>query len=103
MSDELIERLRGLSFALAAGGSEETNPNKLLDRIEWGIDHIQQVEAERSADLVESLSRNPRTTWGQVMQAIRNRGGPSERTADDGRVFTVPALTEDTHEQRGEG
>lgn len=75
MENELVERLRDLSFALAAGGSEETDPLMLVKRIEWGVEHIQAVEAKRSADLIEELSKTPKTTWGQVKAAVANRAG----------------------------
>jgi hypothetical protein len=84
MTEEIIERLQGLSFQLAAGGSEETDPVKLLDRIEWGINHIQQVEARRTADMIEELSKAPKgITWGIIRSAVLERAGinPKEQQA----------------------
>jgi hypothetical protein len=70
---DMVERLRSLASALGAGGLDETDPAKLLARVEWGVDHIQQVEAARSAQVVEELSKQPRTTWGEVKKAILAR------------------------------
>ena len=73
--ERLIEALRDLSFALAMGGGEETDPIKLVARVKEGVDLIQQVEAQRTADLIEELSKTPKTTWGQVKTAVLNRAG----------------------------
>lgn len=78
--DELLDRMRGLSSALGAGLAESvSDPFRLLDRIEWGIDLIQQVETARAADIVEEMSKLPvswgkeRITWGKIKSAILAR------------------------------
>jgi hypothetical protein len=79
----VVERLRDLSFALAVGGSEETDPLKLVERIEWGVKHIQQVEVKRTADLIEELSKEAyswtrdKPTWGSIRAAVLARAFPA--------------------------
>jgi hypothetical protein len=76
--DAAVERLRELSSSVGAGYAEgERDPLKLIERIAWGVEHIQQVEAQRAADLIEELSKTPKTTWGAVKTAVLERAGPA--------------------------
>ncbi len=73
---ELLDELRSISSSLGAGfGDDKATVEEMLRRIKWGLDHIQRVEAERTAALIEELSKNPATTWGQVKTAVLERAG----------------------------
>lgn len=78
----ITERLREIVSRVGAGSAEqESDPHQLLDRLEWGLQYLAEVEAIKAAGVVEEMSKlpvswgQPRTTWGQVRAAILERVG----------------------------
>ena len=76
ITPEALDELRSLSSQLGQGLAEnENDPLKLIARVKDGVELIQRVEAQRTADLIEELSKTPKTTWGQVKTAVLERAG----------------------------
>lgn len=98
--EDALDVLSSLASYLGVGLGDETTTAEQFDkRIRWGIDNHTNGTIRLCGAVVERLSQEPYTTWGDIKKAILDL---IQDTTLDGLPSDIPSPSKDLQHTEGE-